>query len=44
MTYEKIKAYYDEGRWTKNMVHKAVEKGIITANQYTTITGEPYFL
>lgn len=44
MTYEKIKAYYDEGRWTKGMVRKAVEKGIITASQYTTITGEPYSL
>lgn len=42
MTYEKIKAYYDEGRWTKAMVRKAVEKGIITAEQYEQIVHEPY--
>ena len=42
MTYEKIKQYYDERRWTKAMVRKAVEKGIITAAQYKTITGEDY--
>ena len=42
MTYEKIKQYYDEGRWTKAMVRKAVEKGIITAAQYKIITGEDY--
>lgn len=42
MTYEKIKAYYDEGRWTKGMVRKAVEKGVITASQYQEITHEPY--
>lgn len=42
MTFEKIKAYYDEGRWTKKMVHKAVALGYITAEQYQIITGEPY--
>ena len=42
MDYEKIKTYFDEGRWTKAMVHKAVEKGIITASQYREITGEAY--
>ena len=42
MTYEKIKDYYEEGRWTKNMVHKAVEKGIITPAQYQEITHEAY--
>lgn len=42
MTYEKIKQYYDEGRWTKAMVRKAVEKGIITEEQYREIVGEDY--
>ena len=42
MDYEKIKTYYEEGRWTKAMVHKAVEKGIITASQYQEITHEAY--
>ena len=42
MTYEKIKEYYDEGRWTKAMVRKAVEKGIITPAQYKAITDEDY--
>ena len=42
MTYEKIKTYYDEGRWTKAMVRKAVEKGIITPEQYETIVHESY--
>ena len=42
MTYEKIKEYYDEGRWTKAMVRKAVGKGIITSAQYKAITGEDY--
>ena len=42
MTYDKIKQYYDEGRWTKAMVRKAVEKGIITANQYQEIVREAY--
>lgn len=42
MTYEKIKAYYEEGRWTKAMVRKAVSLGYITTAQYRTITGEDY--
>ena len=42
MTFEKIKKYYEEGRWTKAMVYKAVEKGIITYEQYIEIVGEEY--
>lgn len=42
MTFEKIKKYYDEGRWTKAMVHKAVDKGYITEEQYLEIVGEDY--
>ena len=40
--YEKIKAYYDNGFWTKAMVRNAVAKGWITASEYAEITGEPY--
>jgi len=42
MTYEKIKQYYEEGRWTKTMVRKAVERGVITPIQYEEIVHEPY--
>ena len=42
MSYEKIKEYYDNGFWNKEQVHKAVEKGKITAEQYKEITGEEY--
>ena len=42
MNYEKIKEYYDNGFWNKEQVHKAVEKGKITAEQYKEITGEDY--
>lgn len=42
MNYEQIKAYYDNGFWTKKMVRKTVEKGIITPIQYKSITGEVY--
>ena len=40
--FEKIKKWYDNGLWTKEQVHKAVEKGQITASEYQEITGEPY--
>lgn len=40
--YEKVKRYYDNGLWTKNMVANAVKKGWITAEEYQEITGEPY--
>lgn len=42
MTYEIIKKNYDRGLWNKMMVGKAVEKGVITAEQYKEITGEDY--
>lgn len=42
MDYETIKSYYDAGRWTTAMVRKAVEKNVITAEQYKSITGEDY--
>ena len=40
--YERIKKYYDLGLWTKEMVKNAVEKGVITKEEYIEITGEPY--
>lgn len=40
--FEKIKKYYEDGLWTKEMVRNAVVKGKITPAQYTLVTGEPY--
>jgi len=40
--FEKIKAYYEGGLWTKKMVKNAVAKGKITAEEYEIITGESY--
>ncbi len=42
MNYDTIKKNFDRGLWTKKMVKTAVKKGIITAEQYQTITGETY--
>lgn len=39
--YEKIKKWYEQGLWAKDMVNRAVPK-LITAEQYEEITGEPY--
>lgn len=40
--FRKIKKWYDQGLWTKQMVAKAVAKGVITPEQYQEITGELY--
>ena len=40
--FEKIKRYYEEGLWTKEMVRNAVKKGKITIEQYEEIVGEKY--
>lgn len=40
--YNKVKQYYDSGLWNKMMVHNAVVKGWITAEEYFEITGEVY--
>lgn len=40
--YEKVKAYYDQGLWSKSRVHDAVEKSWITPEEYELITGEAY--
>lgn len=40
--FDKVKKYYDEGRWNKYRVSEAVKKGWITPAEYEEITGEPY--
>ena len=40
--FKKIKKWYEQGLWTKAMVAQAVEKGVITPEQYREITGEAY--
>lgn len=37
---EKIKRFYSMGLYTDEMVHKFVEKGIITEEQYREIVSE----
>lgn len=37
---EKIKKWYGQRLWTRQMVANAVEKGVLTAQQYEEITGE----
>ena len=37
--FEKIKKWYDLGLWTKEQVHQAVEKGLITEEEYKEIVG-----
>lgn len=39
---DKISKWYKQGLWTAEMVANAVEKGIITAEDYAEITGEDY--
>ena len=40
--YEKIKEYFNRGVWSKERVHDAVDKDIITKKEYESITGEKY--
>ena len=40
LTYEQIKRFYDLELWTKAMVKNAVEKGVLTQEQYREIVGE----
>ena len=42
MTFEMIKRNFDRGLWNKQMVATAVQKGVISAEQYQEITGETY--
>ena len=39
---EKIAKWYKQGLWTEAMIRNAVDKGIITKEQYTEITGLDY--
>ena len=42
MNYDTIKKNYDKGLWTIALVKVAVKKGIITSEQFKTITGQVY--
>ena len=35
--YEKIKKWYEQELWTAEMVHEAVNKGLITEEEYREI-------
>lgn len=37
--FERIKMYYDKGLWNKKQVHDAVDKGLITEEEYIEIVG-----
>lgn len=39
---EKIKKWYDMNLWTITMVQNAVEKGVISEEDYFEITGKIY--
>ena len=40
--YKKIKRWYEQGLWTKEMVAQAVAKGVLTPEQYEEIVGRMY--
>ena len=40
--YQKIKRFYNLGIYSKEQVAQFVAKGVITAVQYESITGDPY--
>ena len=40
--FENIKMFYYKHLWTKEMVHNAADKELITPEEYEEITGEPY--
>lgn len=40
--FEKVKKYYDEGSWNKEMVRNAVVKEWIYDWEYEEIINEPY--
>lgn len=40
--FYKVKDYYDRGLWSIERVQNAVVKGWITAEEFETITGQPY--
>lgn len=40
--YEKVKKWYERGLWSEKRVHDAVEKGMLTAEEYGEIVGKAY--
>ncbi|MBQ3450123.1 MAG: XkdX family protein [Synergistaceae bacterium] len=40
--FRKIKEYFNLGLWDELKVHKAVEKGKITPEEFRAITGKDY--
>ena len=42
MWFDRIKRFYSNKSWTKEMVRLAVECGKITKEEYEEITGEDY--
>lgn len=38
--FEKIKKWYKQGLWTELMIQNAVEKGVISEEQYKEIVSE----
>lgn len=42
MSFERVKYYYDAGLWSLPMVKMAVRKGVITKEEYQTITQKAY--
>ena len=38
--FERIKKWYKQGLWTKEMVQNAVTKGILTAEQAAELIGK----
>lgn len=42
MNFDMIKKNFDKGLWNAQMVAVAVQKSVITAQQYKEITGQQY--
>ena len=42
MNYVTIKRNFDKGLWNIMMVRMAVRKGVITKDEFKTITGQDY--
>lgn len=42
LDFAKVKLYYLAGVWSSKMVANAVQKGVISVEQYQEITGETY--
>lgn len=40
--FDKVQGYFEAGLWDLSRVKNAVLKGWITADEYETITGEPF--